>query len=47
MTASEKIEFLSAKLKPTRDELMRRALAGQLKVEHTYELDSHAQGGVK
>ena len=27
--------------------LMRRALAGQLKVEHTYERDSHAQGGVK
>ena len=26
MTASEKIEFLSAKLKPTRVELMRRAL---------------------
>ena len=27
--------------------IMRRALASQLKVERTYEHDSHAQGGVK
>ena len=39
--------LLSAALCMLFHAIMRRALASQLKVERTYEHDSHAQGGVK